>query len=277
VVAGARGRHPLSCVHIDADNSAAPRVNRCMTRFGCLLVAALLALTACGPSAEPAGSGAITVNPDTPFDPIAGAPAQDTAADAPPADAGAEPPADGGSDAGSGSDADAGSPEEEPADRLVLGNRERRQFGDVAVGQSVTRSFAAFVTSADPDASVTAAVSGSDAFSVGEPECAGGGGQRECRIRVTFAPLRQGPKAANLVVTLDGADPKSLALTGVGARPAVDPSPEPSASPEAEAESAAAAASLATPAATPAAAPAPAPATTPAAAPVNDPVADPTA
>jgi hypothetical protein len=247
-----------------------------MTRFGCLLVAALLALTACGPSAEPAGSGAITVNPDTPFDPIAGAPARDTAADAPPADAGAEPPADGGSDAGSGSDADAGSPEEEPADRLVLGNRERRQFGDVAVGQSVTRSFAAFVTSADPDASVTAAVCGSDAFSVGEPECTGGGGQRECRIRVTFAPLRQGPKAANLVVALDGTEPKSLALTGVGARPAADPSPEPSAFPEAEAEPAAAA-SLASPAATPAADPAAAPEADPAAAPEADPAADPTA
>jgi len=236
VVAGARGHRPLSCVHIDADNSARSRVNRSMTRFGCLLVAALLALTACGPSAEPVVAGGVTVNPDTPFDPIAGEPAQDTAADSPPADAGAEPPADGGSDAGS----DAGPPpQDEPADRLVLGNRERRQFGDVTVGQSVTRSFAAFVTSADPDAPVTATVSGGDAFSVGQPECTGGGGQRECRIRVTFAPLRQGPKAANLVVTLDGAEPKSLALTGVGARPAADPSPEPSASPQAEAEPAA--------------------------------------
>ncbi len=71
-----------------------------MTRFGCLLVAALLALTACGPSAEPAGASGITVNPDTPFDPVTGPePAQDTAADAPPADAGAEPPADADTDA----------------------------------------------------------------------------------------------------------------------------------------------------------------------------------
>jgi hypothetical protein len=214
-----------------------------MTRFGCLLVAALLALTACGPSAEPAVTGGITVNPDTPFDPIAGEPAQDTAADTPPADAGAEPPADG--------DADAGPPPQEdapPADRLVLGNRERRQFGEVTLGESVTRSFAAFVTSADPAAAVTATVSGSDAFSVGEPDCAGSGGQRECRIRVTFAPLRSGPKAANLVVTLAGAQPQSLALTGAGGRPAVDPSPEPpTPSPAPEAETALAATPSATP------------------------------
>ena len=217
-----------------------------MTRFGCLLVAALLALTACGPSAEPVVAGGITVNPDTPFDPIAGEPAQDTAADSPPPDAGAEPPADGGAE--EPADADQPPEEEVPADRLVLGNRERRQFGDVAVGESVTRSFAAFVTSADPDAAVTAAVSGSDAFSVGAPECTGGGGQRECRIRVTFAPLRQGPKAANLVVTLAGSEPKSLALTGAGARPAADPSPEPPAPSPAPAAEAALAA---TPAATP--------------------------
>ena len=210
-----------------------------MTRFGCLLVAALLCLAACGPSAEPAGPATVTVNPDTPFDPTAGPePAQDTADDQPPVDAGAEPPAD----------TDAGPPEEEaPADRLVLGNR-GRQFGDVTVGESVTRSFTAFVTSADPTASVTATVSGSDAFAVREPECAGSGTERECRIRVTFAPLRPGPKAANLVVTLAGAEPKSLALTGAGARPAVDPSPEPpEPSPSSEAEAALAATPVATP------------------------------
>ncbi len=112
----------------------------------------------------------------------------------------------------------------------------------------MTRSFTAFVTSADPGAPVTATVSGSDAFSVREPECAGSGAERECRIRVTFAPLRPGPKAANLVVTLAGAEPKSLALTGAGARPAVDPSPEPpEPSPSSEAEAALAATPVATP------------------------------
>jgi hypothetical protein len=208
-----------------------------MTRFGCLLVAALLGLAACGPSTEPAGPATVTVNPDTPFDPTAGPePAQDTADDPPPVDAGADPPAD----AGAPPEADA-----PPADRLVLGNRDRRQFGDVTVGESVTRSFTAFVTSADPTAPVTATVSGSDAFAVREPECAGAGAQRECRIRVTFAPLRPGPKAANLVVTLAGAEPKSLALTGAGAPPVVDPSPEPP-EPSPSAEAAAAAAARAT-------------------------------
>ena len=225
-----------------------------MTRFGCLLVAALLALTACGPSAEPVVAGGVTVNPDTPFDPIAGEPAQDTAADSPPADAGAEPPADGDADADSGPPPQEDAP---PADRLVLGNRERRQFGEVTVGESVTRSFTAFVTSADASAPVTATVSGSDAFAVREPECAGSGTERECRIRVTFAPLRQGPKAANLVVTLAGAEPKSLALTGTGNRPTVEPTPEPPQPSASVAAPAAVAVAPATPAATPVATPGP--------------------
>jgi hypothetical protein len=220
-----------------------------MTRFGCLLVAALLCLAACGPSAEPAGPAAVTVNPDTPFDPTDGPePAQDTAADPPPVDANADPPAD----AGPPPDADA-----PPADRLVLGDRDRRQFGDVTVGESVTRSFTAFVTSADGSAPVTATVSGSDAFAVREPECAGAGTQRECRIRVTFAPLRPGPKAANLVVTLAGAEPKSLALTGAGNRPAVEPTPEPPQPSASVAAPAAVAAAAATPAATPVGTPGP--------------------
>jgi hypothetical protein len=206
-----------------------PRARR--TSASAVLLALALTVSACAADApSPAGgqAGGITVNPDTPFDPLDGpAPDPDQPPDPQPAEQ-QPPPAP---------EPPQPQPQDEqppPArDWIEIGDRDRARFDEVAVGDAVTRSFAVRVTSDDPTATVDAAVTGDAAFTAGEAECGPpAGDRRECRVDVTFAPRRPGPKSGTLLVTLDGAEPAGLALQGrAAAAPA--PSPEPTPSPSA--------------------------------------------
>jgi hypothetical protein len=220
-----RGRRPASSTTAGTLRGRRPAAS---ATAGALALATALALSACtGPSSPGADAGRderVVVQPDTPFDPL-DAPADtqpDTPADAdpalpsdpdtdPPADRDPEPPADPDPPA----DAD---PDPAPESRIRLGtaaNRDKSRFGEVAAGDTATRSFNVLVENADPAATVDADVTGDAAFALAGTTCDPATGERrECRIDVTFAPRGSGARTGTLTVSLDGAAPASLALTG---------------------------------------------------------------